>query len=162
MPDQAAPSIETRTLSPSQANLRLFEPGKSGNPKGRPARGASVAEWRKILTAQDLTAAALRQIASDPTESVTKRFAARELVASLELGDMSDLIAMLATGGGIEEAHRRGVDVRQSVQRTQKRDGGGQEVITRVLKLEDAGLGSIEIKITRRRPAENELAGKQE
>ena len=67
-----------------------WKPGQSGNPKGRPAIGASIRNWLNVLAEENedgsakYTMADIRAIAEAPEDSkkfsATKRAAARQLI----------------------------------------------------------------------------------
>lgn len=79
-----------RPAHPDYPNLRPWQPGQSGNPKGRPkALGASLAEWYSLLGAtmhEQGGKPYLRKIVKDELEPYAKRQAATELLDSLTKG----------------------------------------------------------------------------
>ena len=69
----------------SLAALRPWPKGVSGNPRGRPRAGASVADYRNILA--DKTQAELKAVHDDPKAPQTKRIAAAQLIVAGKTGE---------------------------------------------------------------------------
>ena len=66
----------------SLANLQPpWQPGQSGNPRGRPAAGASVIEWMNLMA--EWPEEKIEAMAEDPQAPANKRIAARRLLAAI-------------------------------------------------------------------------------
>jgi hypothetical protein len=71
-----------------------FQPGRSGNPKGRRSAGASLAEHLNSLG--EMTEAELRKLFENPGQPALRRAAALQLLHSLECGDLADFEDLMA------------------------------------------------------------------
>jgi hypothetical protein len=94
----------------SLANLKPFEPGVSGNPKGRKTAGASVREWMNVLGEQDLTVPELRAIAADEKLPALKRAAAERIVRMTERPNLADFADYIDGEVGIKDLAASGID----------------------------------------------------
>src|SRR5688500_7113469 len=86
-----------------------FQPGTSGNSKGRRNAGATIADWMNALAAKELTEADLRKIHGDPKQPQTRRIAAERLLHSLS-PDMADYEPYLDGTMTLAELKASGVD----------------------------------------------------
>ena len=77
MPLTSDPEARKRSL----ANLNHFQPGQSGNPRGRPAAGAVYVEWLNGMAGK--TEKEIQTIADDKTLSAHQRMAARTTLRGL-------------------------------------------------------------------------------
>jgi hypothetical protein len=115
-----------------------FQPGTSGNPKGRRNAGATIADWMNALAAKELTEADLRKIHGDPKQPQPRRIAAERLLHSLS-PDMADYEPFLDGTKTLAELKASGVDtsaVKKAKTRVHTDDKGGTTVI-REIELHD-------------------------
>lgn len=131
--DEAGRFVEKPPWSP-------MAPGQSGNPAGRPKRGAVVEEWLDQMsdwTADDLIAAV-----KDRKSPQAKVEAAIQSLHARELPDLADFQPYL-DGATLDDLRKRGIDTR-SVKKAKVRkrthtdkDGGSIETVEREIELHD-------------------------
>lgn len=135
---RAGKTLETRAAQ--LANLRPpWQPGESGNPKGRPATGAVLAELIDTLTDLRPTEAELRAIANNQNEEAPRRVAARRYLLMLEHGDLADFGDVLSGEKTLEQLRAEGVStdiVKKCKTKTRTMEDGTVEV-EREIELHD-------------------------
>lgn len=87
-----------------------FQPGQSGNPKGRASAGTTLREHINAFSVSDLTETQLRKIARDPDVGWTRRTAAVRVLRSMEDPDLADFQAVVRGETSIEDMRKAGVN----------------------------------------------------
>lgn len=114
-------------------NLRPWQPGQSGNPKGRPKNlGATVLEHLNGLGAAGLTKQQLEAIRDDETEGFVKRAAAVRAIRLIEAPDIADYSDLITGRKTLKQLRRTGVSTAaiKKLKPVPDKDGGllGYEV----------------------------------
>ena len=136
-PDQQA----TRACPPMATR---FQPGRSGNPKGRPpAAGKSIIEAINQLVADGVLEDDLRKLARSRREKPVKRIAASLLLQALEHGDMADFNDLMFGETQLDELRARGIDTAvikrftRRVRTKTRRDGTVEKNVSVTIELHD-------------------------
>jgi hypothetical protein len=86
-----------------------FQPGRSGNPNGRPPAGATLREWLNVLAQACHTEDEIRQVARDKRNPWPKRAAAERILRALEVGDLADFQPFLNGEASIKDLRAAGI-----------------------------------------------------
>lgn len=91
---------------------KRFKPGESGNISGRAKNaGATISEQLNILTHdEEMDEEGLRNMARGARVPIAKRIAARQLLRTIEAGDIADYAKLLEGQETLEQARERGVN----------------------------------------------------
>jgi hypothetical protein len=132
-PTRGCPPVATR-----------FQPGRSGNPKGRPpAAGKSIVEALNQLVADDVLEDDLRKLARSRREKPVKRIAAGLLLQALEHGDMADFDELIFGETQLEELRAKGIHTAiikrftRRVRTKTRRDGTVEKNVSVTIELHD-------------------------
>lgn len=115
----------------SNANLKHFKPGQSGNPLGRPAAGLSIRE--EINRMADYSEDKLRKVARDKSESWNTRVAAERMICALEYTDLKEFERVITGEETLREAAERGINtevVKKLKRRTRTTKSEGGDPVT--------------------------------
>jgi hypothetical protein len=121
-----------------------WQPGRSGNPKGRPpSAGKSIVEALNQLVADDVLEDELRKLARGRRVAPVKRIAAGLLLQALEHGDLADFDGLIFGEAQLEELRAIGIDtavVKRFTRRIHtkiRRDGTVEKDVSVTIELHD-------------------------
>ncbi len=99
-----------KTSPRSLANLKPWQQGQSGNPKGRTNAGNTLIEHINAFSVSDLTEKQLRKIARDPNTGWTRRTAAIRVLRSMEDPDLADFQDIVTRDKTVKQMRDAGVN----------------------------------------------------
>lgn len=104
-----------------------FQPGVSGNPKGRPSAGAALVELVNVLGARNPIESELRRIARDQNIGWMDRAAAERALRTLEAGDIADFEDWLTGDTSLQELREKGLNT-ELLKKCKIDDEGGRSL----------------------------------
>jgi hypothetical protein len=121
----------------------LWVKGQSGNPRGRPAAGATIRERVNIIIESGTNEAELRAMARNKSLLVEDRMAAERILRTLEAPDIADFQPWLEGKCDLVELRERGVNT-EAVKKAKVKvrvvpvgDGATEQHIEREIELYD-------------------------
>lgn len=122
-----------------------WQPGQSGNPKGRPTAGASLREWLNVFADAAMTERQLADVARDPDAPWAKRAAAQRALRTIQMPDLADFEPYAKGDVSLQDLRAAGIDtsmLKKAKVKNRKVFSGGpddapEELVEREIELKD-------------------------